>query len=76
MVIFQHKGVLVCEDCGGYYGRKVWHSNDAYEKSFIKATIHKDKTISFIFIAKKKSGCSSLYRGGKIARVGKLYQTR
>ena len=23
---------LVCEDCGGFYGRKVWHSNDAYRK--------------------------------------------
>lgn len=22
-------GKLVCEDCGGYYGRKIWHSNDA-----------------------------------------------
>ena len=22
-------GKLICEDCGGYYGRKVWHSNDA-----------------------------------------------
>lgn len=19
---------LICEDCGGYYGRKIWHSND------------------------------------------------
>lgn len=24
---------LVCEDCGGYYGRKVWHSNSKYKKS-------------------------------------------
>lgn len=32
MVIFQHKGVLVCEDCGEYYGRILWHSNDAYRK--------------------------------------------
>ena len=23
---------LVCEDCGGYYGQKVWHSNDPYRK--------------------------------------------
>ena len=23
---------LVCEDCGGYYGRKVWHSNSKYKK--------------------------------------------
>ena len=25
-------GKLVCEDCDGYYGRKVWHSNDAKRK--------------------------------------------
>ncbi len=23
---------IVCEDCGGYYGQKVWHSNDPYRK--------------------------------------------
>ena len=23
-------GKIVCEDCGGYYGPKVWHSTDAY----------------------------------------------
>jgi DNA invertase Pin-like site-specific DNA recombinase len=23
---------LVCGDCGGYYGQKVWHSNDSYRK--------------------------------------------
>ena len=23
---------LVCGDCGGYYGQKVWHSNDPYRK--------------------------------------------
>ena len=23
---------LICEDCGKYYGRKVWHSNDAYRR--------------------------------------------
>ena len=23
---------LVCADCGGYYGQKVWHSTDAYRK--------------------------------------------
>ena len=23
---------LVCEDCSGYYGRKVWHSNSKYKK--------------------------------------------
>ena len=23
---------LICEDCGDYYGSKVWHSNDTYRK--------------------------------------------
>jgi hypothetical protein len=23
---------LICGDCGGYYGQKVWHSNDRYRK--------------------------------------------
>lgn len=23
---------LICEDCGSYYGSKVWHSNDPYRK--------------------------------------------
>lgn len=23
---------LICEDCGGFYGAKVWHSNDQYRK--------------------------------------------
>ena len=23
---------LICEDCGGFYGRKVWHSNDVHRK--------------------------------------------
>ena len=23
---------IICGDCGGYYGQKVWHSNDAYRK--------------------------------------------
>ena len=23
---------LICEDCGGFYGRKVWHSTDAYKR--------------------------------------------
>ena len=23
---------LVCGDCGGYYGQKIWHSNDPYRK--------------------------------------------
>lgn len=24
---------LICGDCGGFYGQKVWHSNDAYKKT-------------------------------------------
>lgn len=23
---------LICEDCGGFYGRKVWHSNSEYKR--------------------------------------------
>ena len=23
---------IICADCGGYYGQKVWHSNDPYRK--------------------------------------------
>lgn len=23
---------LVCTDCGGYYGQKVWHSTDKYRR--------------------------------------------
>ncbi|HPV02180.1 MAG TPA: recombinase family protein [Clostridiales bacterium] len=25
-------GKIICGDCGSYYGRKVWHSNDKYRK--------------------------------------------
>ena len=28
--IFSSK--LICEDCGGFYGQKVWHSTDAFRK--------------------------------------------
>src|SRR5690606_35684262 len=28
--IFSSK--LVCEDCGGFYGQKVWHSNSKYRR--------------------------------------------
>lgn len=28
--IFSSK--LICGDCGGFYGQKVWHSNDSYRK--------------------------------------------
>ena len=24
---------LICGDCGGFYGQKVWHSNDPYRKT-------------------------------------------
>ena len=26
-------GKICCGDCGGYYGQKVWHSNDKYRKT-------------------------------------------
>nr|WP_242942239.1 recombinase family protein [Clostridium sp. USBA 49] len=25
-------GKIICGDCGSFYGRKVWHSNDKYRK--------------------------------------------
>ncbi|WP_243404801.1 zinc ribbon domain-containing protein [Thermobrachium celere] len=25
-------GKIICDDCGSFYGRKVWHSNDKYRK--------------------------------------------
>ena len=25
-------GKIICADCGGYYGRKLWHSTDKYKK--------------------------------------------
>ena len=42
---------LVCEDCGGYYGRKVWHSNDAYRKVIYQCN-HKFDT------SKKRKCCT------------------
>lgn len=27
---------VICGDCGGYYGRKTWHSNDKYHKTIWK----------------------------------------
>lgn len=27
---------LVCADCGSFYGKKVWHSNDAYRKEIFQ----------------------------------------
>ena len=38
---------LVCEDCGGYYGRKIWHSNDAYRRVIYQCN-HKFDTSSKI----------------------------
>ena len=39
--IFSSK--IVCEDCGGFFGRKVWHSTDSY-KRFIYQCNHKFDT--------------------------------
>ncbi len=33
---------LICEDCGGYYGRKKWHSNSRHER-FVYQCNHKYK---------------------------------
>lgn len=27
---------LICEDCGGFYGRKIWHSNSVYRKEIYR----------------------------------------
>lgn len=27
---------LICGDCGGFYGKKTWHSNDAYKKEIYR----------------------------------------
>ncbi len=27
---------IICGDCGGYYGQKVWHSNDPYRKVILR----------------------------------------
>ena len=27
---------LICEDCGGFYGRKIWHSNSIYRKEIYR----------------------------------------
>ena len=29
---------VICGDCGGFYGRKLWHSNDVYRSLFGSAT--------------------------------------
>lgn len=38
-------GRLICADCGSYYGKKVWHSNDAYRKEIFQCNykFHKGK---------------------------------
>ena len=43
---------LVCWDCGGFLGRKVWHSNDAY-RSYVYVCNHK-------YGKKKKCDCPTL----------------
>ena len=42
---------IICEDCGGFYGRKVWHSTDSYKRiiyqcnhKFDKDNAHKCRT--------------------------------
>lgn len=35
-------GKLICEDCGGYYGRKVWHSNDAKRSPPMQRQVQKE----------------------------------
>lgn len=36
---------LICEDCGGFYGKKKWHSSDKYSKFIYQCNrkFHKDK---------------------------------
>ena len=43
---------LVCGDCGGFLGRKVWHSNDAY-RSYVYMCNHK-------YEKKRKCDCPTL----------------
>ena len=43
---------LVCGDCGGFLGRKVWHSNDAY-RSYVYMCNHK-------YGNKRKCDCPTL----------------
>lgn len=35
---------LICEDCGGFYGAKVWHSNDKYRRVIYRCNRKFDKT--------------------------------
>lgn len=34
---------LICEDCGGFYGLKVWHSNSKFKKSILQCNRKFDK---------------------------------
>lgn len=40
--IFSSK--LTCEDCGGFFGKKIWHSNTTYAKSIYRCNRKFDKT--------------------------------
>lgn len=44
--IFSSK--LICEDCGGFYGRKVWHANSKYENVIYRCNGKYDKKHSHI----------------------------
>jgi len=35
---------LICADCGGFYGAKVWHSNDKYRRVIFRCNRKFDKT--------------------------------
>ena len=35
---------LICGDCGGFYGQKVWHSNDTYRKTIWRCNAKFDGT--------------------------------
>ncbi|AUD62677.1 hypothetical protein BK010_03400 [Tenericutes bacterium MO-XQ] len=46
--IFSSK--LICEDCGGFYGKKKWHSNSKYSRFIYQCNNkfhkHKDKCLT------------------------------
>lgn len=44
--IFSSK--LICENCGGFYGRKVWHANSKYESVIYRCNGKYDKKHSHI----------------------------
>lgn len=35
---------LICEDCGGFYGRKIWHAGSQFEKAIFQCNRKFDKT--------------------------------